>query len=336
MRSAVYYPHTQLHSTDLVKQSLLLWDKVSVIVPWKGYRERHKDRLHEEAMELIADPLCPSEDDKKAAHEAIMEIATAPESAEWFRDGVRNSAENEYRIFMTKLLDRTWRDLNALRFGNIESGERVDEFATKGSFGLTIMATLAEVCAGSKRRLITDETAAYVGIVKGLARPHELAKANRSRRKVIAVSVLAANTNRIELKNLIALRKREEKDSGLRALRHNYAAFVEQAATAIVREAKTSKDRTDILSEFSDKARHDLAELKGELGLDTLKTLLSKETLLLVAVTAAANLTVALKDVPAGVAALFASGPLVYRYLEGLSQKRQARARHPMAYLLQA
>ena len=43
MRSALYYPHTKIRSEELLKSSLLLWDKVSSIVPWQHFDEKYPD-----------------------------------------------------------------------------------------------------------------------------------------------------------------------------------------------------------------------------------------------------------------------------------------------------
>ena len=44
MRSALYYPHTEIRSVPLLKTAMLLWDHVEFIVPYSGYRPHYKDR----------------------------------------------------------------------------------------------------------------------------------------------------------------------------------------------------------------------------------------------------------------------------------------------------
>jgi len=41
VRSALYYPHTEIKSENLFKTALLLWDQVYVIAPWPNYEPRY-------------------------------------------------------------------------------------------------------------------------------------------------------------------------------------------------------------------------------------------------------------------------------------------------------
>jgi hypothetical protein len=66
MRSALYYPHTQLHqegSERLLKHALLLWDELEFIVPHPDYQLSHENPLFARAMALIGRPHCPSDDE---------------------------------------------------------------------------------------------------------------------------------------------------------------------------------------------------------------------------------------------------------------------------------
>jgi hypothetical protein len=83
MLSAVYYPHTTLHSDTLaserlLKRSLLLWDQLEFIVPDRDFRPRYEDQLIARAMELIGRNHYPSDEEKKQAHEQIEELVTRP------------------------------------------------------------------------------------------------------------------------------------------------------------------------------------------------------------------------------------------------------------------
>ena len=40
MRSVLCYPHTKIRSEKLLKTSLLLWDKVSFIAPWRQFEAK--------------------------------------------------------------------------------------------------------------------------------------------------------------------------------------------------------------------------------------------------------------------------------------------------------
>ena len=78
MRGALYYPHTTIRSEELLKTSLLLWDKVTVIAPWDHFRAGYTDRVVEEAVELIAEYHYPSDDEKTQAHKLIEDLITRP------------------------------------------------------------------------------------------------------------------------------------------------------------------------------------------------------------------------------------------------------------------
>jgi hypothetical protein len=41
MRSVLCYPHTKIRSEKLLKTSLLLWDKVSFIGPWRQFEAKY-------------------------------------------------------------------------------------------------------------------------------------------------------------------------------------------------------------------------------------------------------------------------------------------------------
>src|SRR3546814_753324 len=72
MRSAIYYPRTQVHSKAIMKSSLLLWDRLHTIVPMQHYEPDYYDRADmAEAWELIGSPIVPMKDQKERAHEAI-------------------------------------------------------------------------------------------------------------------------------------------------------------------------------------------------------------------------------------------------------------------------
>ena len=76
MRSALYYPHTELENVGLLKTALLLWDQLEFIVPDASYGFAYNHKLVAEAVEMIGVKHCPSDEEKKQAHECIEEFAT--------------------------------------------------------------------------------------------------------------------------------------------------------------------------------------------------------------------------------------------------------------------
>ena len=60
MRSAIYYPRTEVQDRQLMQSSLLLWDQLYTIVPEKPYTPNYGKRLDmAEAWELIGETLRP-------------------------------------------------------------------------------------------------------------------------------------------------------------------------------------------------------------------------------------------------------------------------------------
>lgn len=60
MRSAVYYPRTELHSRPLMRSALLLWDEIHTIAPERNYQPGYTDDAEmAEAWELIGRRLVP-------------------------------------------------------------------------------------------------------------------------------------------------------------------------------------------------------------------------------------------------------------------------------------
>jgi hypothetical protein len=45
MRSALYYPHTDIRSETLMKSALLTWDRVHTIFPYKEYKPNYSGNI---------------------------------------------------------------------------------------------------------------------------------------------------------------------------------------------------------------------------------------------------------------------------------------------------
>src|SRR5436190_10469800 len=75
--TALYYPHIAIENEGLLKNALLLWDNVELICPFGDFPHvpDHPDQL--KAFRTIARPLQPSDEEKQAAHDAIIEIANS-------------------------------------------------------------------------------------------------------------------------------------------------------------------------------------------------------------------------------------------------------------------
>src|ERR1700692_1056735 len=76
MRTALYFPHTEIRSQNLLKTSLLLWDKLEFIVPSPNYVPYYENTTVARAIELIGVQRYPSESEKQEAHDLVEDLAT--------------------------------------------------------------------------------------------------------------------------------------------------------------------------------------------------------------------------------------------------------------------
>lgn len=120
MRSALYYPHTHVSNSGLVKTALLLWDRLEYIVPWKHFPTHYSNHDLAEAMELIGRPHCPAPDEQREAHARLEEMISGPLPPQFYlrRDHRRNRSweeEEPYEMYPEKLLPESWEILRRAR-----------------------------------------------------------------------------------------------------------------------------------------------------------------------------------------------------------------------------
>jgi hypothetical protein len=173
MYSALYYPHTSLDKPEFAKTALLLWDKVDYISPFKDFRPRYEDAVMSEAAEMLTVQHVPSEYEKHKAHTEIERLVEAG-LPEWFVFDPED--ENlPYQIMPDKLLPETWQMLLYSRFVQQKTPSSPGEtyyfndayhYVMRTSLGLTIMAILADICAGNEQETITDESDNYAALTR--------------------------------------------------------------------------------------------------------------------------------------------------------------------------
>ena len=103
MRSALYYPHTEIRSESLMKSSPMLWDRVHIIVPFDDYKLQYASSESQQCFDLIGKCHYPSPDERQRTHELIEDFATRrlPDSFSYF--SVQSSNET-YEVYPQKLL----------------------------------------------------------------------------------------------------------------------------------------------------------------------------------------------------------------------------------------
>jgi len=106
MLSALYYPHISMRSPKLIKNSLLLWDRVNFLAPFNEIQASNADPNLNEALSLITTPYVPSDNEKRLAHEIILELANSNLPDWFFVDFLRPKLK--YEIYDRKFLPETW------------------------------------------------------------------------------------------------------------------------------------------------------------------------------------------------------------------------------------
>jgi hypothetical protein len=108
MLTALYYPHTRIKNAGLIKNALLLWDRIEYISPnldWQPAPVANAPHLNR-AVDLIVRPYLPSAEEKRLAHEAILELANSNLPEWFFVDQVDESLQ--YDMYHEKFLTETW------------------------------------------------------------------------------------------------------------------------------------------------------------------------------------------------------------------------------------
>lgn len=307
MQKALYFPHTEIVNPTIIKNALLLWDSVETIVPshdwvpnrrpidwlslsrdlWKPNR-RPTDKLFSEATELIVRRRVPTDRERREAHSILEGQARAGLLANLIRDSPAKWRGRKYLVYPQKFSEETWallRDNGMLMWGSALS-----DYGVPNSIGYFMMSILADVCAGTQIQKITDRAEAYAWIAEHYAttlrtqyiRGLDVSEIAPNHDRLVSLSVEAMDARAIPLKKLVEMRKRELRRSGrgLSAMRRRYLAALDAHITRVAAEARSEGDVKELNRQFKEDLKQDLAHLKAELGLASLKTLFSKEVAL--------------------------------------------------------
>jgi hypothetical protein len=341
MRSALYYPHTEIQSEDLMRTALLLWDEIHAIVPWPGYRPHYRDPLLGEAFEVIGKKHHPTEEEKLAAHSLIEAFVTKRKlpPAFLFRPATRQAAHGlhrmSYEVYSQKLMHETWHLLRDSGLAGRPSGA---DNPTSPFMGLAIMSILADCCSKRSFTRITDRGAAYTALQSVFADGVEL-EAETIKNELVPVAVRMVNPKRLDLKRLIDFRKRE--GAAERALRHRLQKHLEEQARIIAsNQGKT--ERAEALRQFKSDTQDDFKQLKDALKLHTYETLGSKEimTTIVAAVGTAAlaglGVAAAMPEVVTAAGGSVAIGGLIAARSKFVRDRKKLLEEHPTSYLYEA
>jgi hypothetical protein len=338
MRSAVYYPRTEVHSRPLMQSSLLLWDELHTIVPEHGYQPEYGgDAEMAEAWELIGRKLVPDARLKDLAHDAIAEVIRdgVPQNM-WYLGQIDQPAD-PYEVYPQKLAIETLNMLQESKMAGAPLPNGDYPFTQEG--GLLVMAKLADVCAGEQFARVTDRLMAYGMVGAGGGR---LA----SDAEVVPITLDLIDASAIPLRRLLDLRKREAKERGgsdYTKFRHAYSDRIQSQITALS-SARTLNDYQEINRKFREDMEIDLKDLRKDLGAN--KSDLFLKPVVVATVAAAASMLI--DHSGASAAVLFGLGAVggadpkeiakaVGDFFDGgLSfgrKQREVMAEHPMAYM---
>src|SRR5260370_4433531 len=209
MRSALYYPHTQIQSTSLLKTSLLLWEQREFHVPARAYKLSYPDAEVSEAVELIGVQRCPTEDEKKDVHVKLEEFVARDLPPVFYYRSLPGQSE-AYEIYPQKLLYDTWQMLQKAQLTSKPLAN--SDYPATAATGLTTMSMLADSCACGTRSRSTDRGAAYATITNLVA--HDKRPIQATYDAVVPLTLKTLELSNISLKQLIRFRKRETGPGG--------------------------------------------------------------------------------------------------------------------------
>lgn len=351
MRSAVYYPHTQIRDESFLKNALLLWDRVEFVSPSKAF---HFDEAESVQMREALDILCvahvPSSNEKDQVHVRVVELLKKglpdwliAKAVPYSISSGRRIKEfsNGYGMYPEKLDHKTWSLLEAAGIVRLMGSDY--DYYTRPMVGFLLMSLLADACAGTQKEKITDRVDAYdflwglvaaegTNEISTSATP--LQKKNHALERLVGISIKTIDTDEIPLSNILAMRRREESSGGqdYRAFRKRYGEKLKDCAANLVTKAKTEGDWLEIEREFQQDMSDDLASLRHELGVAKKELLFSKETLTMVAA-GGALLLEPMSATLALAAKMFAGGALVKDVSSFSGNYKKALEKHPMSWL---
>ena len=281
-----------------MKSALLLWDQVEFITPWERYTISYLEfgysaedtKTLEHAHGLIHFEHVPNNDEKRLAHDRILELATTPGLPAWF---LRSEAGDAgFAIHFEKLFEDTWKDLAKL---GIPTTERRDgDVIVPAPFGRATMTILAQCCAGNDTQLVTDSARATDDVRQTTEiEQRKLTEVEFTNDEKYFSSIDALNivdVDKFTLPQIIEFRERELRETTphQRVFRKNYWAKLDSAVKAYS-IAKNELERTRIRKRFQSDLADEFAFLKEELGLATAEALFTVDTAALVTLAAAAG-----------------------------------------------
>lgn len=333
MLTALYYPHTTLHDCSLLKTALLLWDRLEFIAPWPDYKLKSFDgnRDVDEALEIVGAPLFPSREQQQQAHAAIEDLATSSLSNDFLWNQT-DSTETRVLVYPQKFLPETWEVLKQTNLANPDCSGHLEDWSMGRNFGLVIMSILADACAGSEKRAVTDQVNSYNLLARSIASMHggSFGLASEAATRLVTIALKIVDADQFTLRELIDFRKQESAASGhqVRQLRHNFMKVVDGYIKKISGCEGRDGDVLELERQYEQAMRDDLLNLKDLLKRKATDTLLSRDVG--VGILAIGGMMVTPWTMPTAVLGV---GALVKTAKGYRADRRDALSKHAMSWL---
>jgi hypothetical protein len=332
MLTALYYPHTTLRDPCLLKTALLLWDRLEFITPRPDYRLESYDgnKDVDEALEIVGAPLFPSWEQQQQAHAAIEDLATSPLSKEFLWEEA--DPTSQFLVYPQKFLPETWDVLKRTGLAVPNNSAHLEDWSMRRNFGLAIMSILADACAGSQKRTVTDQVSSYNLLARSIANIHggSFGTVSSAATHLVTIALKIVDADQFTLKELIDFRKQESSTSGhqVRRLRHNFMKAVDDYITRISGCEGRQGDIREIERQYEQAMRDDLLDLKDLLKRKASDTILSRDVG--VGILAIGGMMVTPWTLPT---AALGIGALVKMAKGYRAERRDALSKHAMSWL---
>ena len=337
MNSALYFPHTRVNSQSLLREALLLWDRVETIVPWEDqWVAADLPSPYVRAQEILVVPRVPSTVEKLGAHKAVEQLI-AKGLPQWLLDAAEHPLNESYGVYGEKFLPETWKMLEEASLARVRQSGRRNYDVPRG-VGLILLSSMATECAGKQHHRITDQAESYgclnawmaaqAGAAPEVGAPRSI---DAERQRLVSMCISKVATDGIPIERLVELRFEEIKKpgTGYREFRANYRRRIEECLANLAASANSLGDYREILASFEDSMADDLANLRTELGLAKGKMIFNRD--LVVGLTVAAGvfvpeLPLALQATTAGIATLAGVASAYVDYLGATRKAMQGKA----------
>lgn len=336
MRSALYYPHTEIRTEALWKSALLMWDEIHTIAPYEGFRPTYSNNRFAKAFELIGVLHRPSDEEKHCAHEVIKDFATRPLPQAF---SYKLTEADVYEMYPDKFFPETWALLKEAGLSGAALANH--DYPTANPTGLSLMSILADSCAGNALVRVTDRGEAYATLSGLFLEDPWYVDPNKSApEQLVPIALQSVNLSDISLDRLIELRRNEaaqKSGTEIRRLRHRLIDHLEKQGS-VLRSAKTKGDVEQFKKEFAEDLKSDFDDLREALKLRYVDALTTKEiiTTIMATVTTAAALahfsSGGLEQAAAAVG-LGTLGGVIGTASKMFSSRKKIMLDHPTAYL---